>query len=203
MKIKIKEIVDIKIGYQFRKKIEPVSNGLYKVIQIRDFDENLQLRYDNLYRVVLDDFPEKHSVSKGDVLFLSRGHKNWAAPILVPLENTLAVSHFFILKIKSDIILPEYLAWYINQPPAQEFLYHNARRGSNIPLVPKSAFENLEIHLPDLATQKKIVELNRLFEKERSLVDELQKKRNILIRSVCLQAAKNNKNYIKEIKDAK
>lgn len=196
MKKKITEIADIQLGYQFRKKIEPAADGTNRVIQIRDFDNHI-LKSENLSRVHIDKSVEQYLIRKGDVLFLSRGHNNWAVPIVDDLAATVAVSHFFVIRLKQHNVLPEYLAWYINQTPAQEYLYNIARRGTHMPLIPLSAFKGLAIEIPDITTQKKIVELSNLMGKEKKLLTELQEKRALLINAVCLKASKSKKEKIK------
>ena len=47
-------------------------------------------------------------------------------------------------------VLPEYLAWFINQPPAQAYLTQQSR-GTLVKLMPKSLFEKLEVPVPPLA----------------------------------------------------
>lgn len=196
MKKKITEIADIQLGYQFRKKVEPTDDGTHWVIQIRNFDNHILSR-DNLSRVHIDKSVEQYLIRKGDVLFLSRGHNNWAAPIVENLSVTVAVSHFFVIRPKQDNISSEYLAWYINQTPAQEYLYNNARRGTHMPLIPLAAFKGLVIEIPDIMTQEKIVELSKLMEKEKKLLTELQVKKSLLINAVCLKASKSKKEKIK------
>lgn len=196
MKKKITEIADIQLGYQFRKKIEPAGDGTNRVIQIRDFDNHI-LKSDNLSRVHIDKSVEQYLIRKGDVLFLARGHNNWAAPIVDDLSATVAVSHFFVIRPKQNSILSEYLAWYINQASAKEYLYNIARRGTHMPLIPLSAFKGLAIEIPDINKQEKIVELSKLMEREKKLLTELQVKRALLINAVCLKASKSKKEKIK------
>ena len=193
MKKKITEIADVQIGYQFRKKIESVDEGTNRVIQIRDFDEHRILYKEGLSRVKIDKSAEQYLINKGDILFLSRGHRNWAASITDNYEDTIAVSHFYVLKIRNASVIPEYIAWYINQTPAQEYLHNIARRGTHMPIIPLSAFKELTVDLPDKETQKKIVELSNLMEKEKMLLNELQGKRSQLINAISLKAIKTNK----------
>lgn len=189
MKKKITEIADIQLGYQFRKKIEPADDGTHWVIQIRDFDEHHVLLKQHLSCVRIDTPVDKYLICKGDVLFLSRGHRNWAVAIVDDLESTVAASHFFVVRPKLDNVLSEYLAWYINQAPAQEYLHTNARRGTHMPLIPLSAFVGLKVDMPDIETQATIVKLSRLMEKEKQLLAVLQAKRSLLINAVCLTAS--------------
>jgi len=59
-----------------------------------------------------------------------------------------------------------------------------------MPVVPKSVFENLKVYVPDIETQKKIVKLISLTEKERNLLQSLQERRDLLIHTICLKAAR-------------
>ena len=59
MKKKITEITDIRLGYQFREKIEPVDDGTHRVIQIRDFDDHRILHKEGLSRVKINK-PAEH-----------------------------------------------------------------------------------------------------------------------------------------------
>jgi restriction endonuclease S subunit len=59
-----------------------------------------------------------------------------------------------------------------------------------MPVVPKSAFEDLEVDVPTLRTQQTIVALDKLSKKERSLLQKLEQRRSELVRASCLQAAK-------------
>ncbi len=190
MKIKIKDIADIQIGYQFRGKIEADPKGTHKVIQIRDFDEHQNLQVTNLYKVTPKYEVERYLVNKGDILFLARGHRNYAISIKNYLENTIAASYFFILRLKSENVLPGYLAWFIKQATAKAYLYNIARRGTHMPMVPKSAFGDMPIDIPDRKTQKTIINLDNLLEKERSLLHQLQEKRTLFINVICLKATK-------------
>ncbi len=174
-----------------------MESGTHKVIQIRDFDQNLALREGALSWVRIDKPGDSYLINKGDVLFLSRGHKNWAAPIVDDFRDTIAVSHFFVLKIKNKDVMPEYLVWYINQAPTQEYLQRNARHGTHMPLVPLSAFKELIVEVPEMETQKKIVELSKLMNKEKQLLNELQEKRSLLIKAVCLKASRSKKEKTK------
>jgi restriction endonuclease S subunit len=193
MKTKINDIAEIQIGYQFRGRMETIPEGTHSVIQIKDFDESQNLQTADLYKVNIKSDAERYTVNKGDILFLARGQRNYAFPIKDAPANTIAASHFFILRLLNKDILPEYLAWYIKQAPAQEYLHNIARRGTHMPIVPKSSFENMLIDIPPLEVQKTIVKLDSLLEKERYLQNKIQEKRNLLVNAVCLRKIKNNK----------
>jgi len=203
--MKFKDIAAIQIGYQHRDKGHPInidSTGTHRIIQIKDLDLEEPFKREvfgrggsapyvclnNLYQVTPAGDAERYLVSQGDVLFLSRGQRTYAVPVLQALENTVASYYFYILRPDADHVDPEYLAWFINQPTAQACL-ERLQRGSHIKIIPKSAFEELEVVLPPLATQRAIVELERLRQKEAYTMSRLVQARKRLIHALALRAA--------------
>jgi restriction endonuclease S subunit len=203
--MQLRDIAKIQIGYQHRDKGHPTnvgSTGTHRIIQIKDLD--LEERFksevikrggsapyvwpDSLYQVTPAGDAERYLVSQGDVLFLSRGQRTCAVPILQTLANTVASSYFFILRPDADRVEPEYLAWFINQPTTQACL-ERLQRGSHIKIIPKSAFAELEVVLPPLATQRAIVELERLRQKEAYTMSRLVQTRRRLVNGLALRAA--------------
>ena len=117
--MKLKDVAEIQIGYQHRDKSHPIttdSASTHRIIQIKDLD--LEERFknevierggsapymwpDNLYQVTPAGDAERYLVSQGDVLFLSRGQRTYAVPILQTLENTVASYYFYILRPDAD-----------------------------------------------------------------------------------------------------
>ena len=186
MKLLLKDIVEIQIGYQARGRIEPNPAGTFRIIQAKDFDHHNELMIEMVYKIDVERDPEKYLVHAGDVLFVSRGFHNYATAIQLPLENTLASNTFYILRVDARKILPGYLAWSINQ--AQDQL-RGMTQAQNIPLVPKAAFERMEIDLPVLSVQHTVVRLMELLKRER----DLNERRAELIQAACIHAAGQDK----------
>ena len=203
--MQLREIAAIQIGYQHRDKGHPIhmgSTGTHWIIQIKDLD--LEERFksevierggsvpyvwpDSLYQVTPTGDAERYLVSQGDVLFLSRGQHTYAVPVSQTLKNTVASYYFYILRLDTDRVDPEYLAWFINQPTTQACL-ERLQRGSHIKIIPKSAFEELEVVLPPLATQRAIVELERLRQKEDYTMSRLIQASKRLVNGLALRAA--------------
>ena len=179
MSLKIRNIVDIQIGYQFRRKVEHYPGGTHRVVQIKDFDDDNRLNTSALFRVIPERNVDRYLVNKGHVLFLSRGRRNFAFAIISDLEMTIAAGYFFILRKKSDRILPEYLAWFINQKPAQSYIQKYSR-GTVINYINRQNLENLEVAVPDLETQKKITALYNLNVRENDIITQIQDLKNVV-----------------------
>jgi len=84
--------------------------------------------------------------------------------------------------------LPEYLAWYLNDVRAQGTI-KNLARGATIPVISKELLGELEIEVPELSVQQKIVELERLRHKENSLIAEIGRLRDMMMGMICRKLA--------------
>lgn len=198
MQIQIKDLADIQIGYQHRDKAQPIgayASGSHRIIQIKDLAHaefrggiGPRVSLNNLYWITPSGDADRYQVRQGDVLFLSRGQRAIAAPVLDSVEKTLASYYFYILRPDAERVTAEYLSWFINQPTAQSYL-ERRQLGSHIKMVPKASFEELEIIVPPVATQRAIVELERLRQNEERAMAHLADARRRLITGLALKAA--------------
>lgn len=187
--MRLKDTAKVQTGLHFRGRLPVHRDGQYHVIQIKDVDSVEGLRTSDLARAQLDSATaEKYLVDAGDVLFLSRGPRQYAIHVAQPLFQTVAPSYFYILRPHLEFVLPEYLAWYINQEPFRSNL-RNHIAGSHMLFVPKATFELLEIPVPSLNEQRTIVELVAMLGQEERLSAEIMLNRKKLVESSCLAAA--------------
>lgn len=167
--MRLADACTIHTGYTARGRLEPAVIGGVLAIQLRDISPEGALDPKRLTRVQLDGLAERYFVRAGDVVFRSRGERNTASALDNRLrEPALAVLPLMVLRPKRDVVMPEYLAWAINQPPAQRH-FDSTARGTNIRMIPRSSLDDLELEVPDIETQKKIVAVDALAEQERTL----------------------------------
>ena len=156
-------------GYTARGRLEPTDAGGVLAIQLRDISPEGAVDPRRLSRVQLDDLADRYFVRAGDVVFRSRGERNTASALDERLrEPALAVLPLMVLRPKPDVVVPEYLAWAINQPSAQRH-FDAAARGTNIRMIPRSSLDDLELDVPDIETQRRIVAIDAMAEREREL----------------------------------
>ncbi len=190
MEVGIKNIANVQVGYSFRSRLEASKGGAVAVIQMKDLLDNNTVGCDELIRIDMDKVKDHHLVRKGDLVFRSRGLVSNAA---ILLENPgMAVVAAPLLRIrvtKPDRVLPEYLNWYLGQREAQVFLTSRAI-GTAQKMISKEVLENLEVLLPSLEKQKKIVELVSLSAREQTLLSGLADKRKQYISMVVTRFAK-------------
>lgn len=176
-------------GYTVRGRLEAAEDGGVLAIQLRDISADGFIDPERLTRVPLDDLPDRYFVRSGDVVFRSRGERNTASVIDKRLqEPALAVLPLLVLRPNIDVVLPEYLAWVINQQPAQRY-FDLAARGTNIRMIPRSSLDDLDLEIPDIGTQEKIVAIDALAEQERALAMLVAETRRKMLSMILVERA--------------
>jgi len=132
-----------------------------------------------------------HQVLPGDILFRSRGQSTTASIVREALPNTIAAAPLMRIRVTAtNLVLPEYLNWYLNQRPAQAYFTNNAK-GTMQMMVDKSTLENLEVAVPSLEKQHQIVALADLMDQEQSLMQKLSDKHRQRTNRLLLKLAEN------------
>jgi len=190
MKIEIKKMATVRMGYSFRSRLEASGNGDVSVIQMKDLSGNNIVDCSELVKTYIERVKEHHLARKKDLIFRSRGHVTTAAILIEDLTKTVVAAPLLRIRItQPDMILPEYLNWYISQRDAQHFLTSRAK-GTVQKMISKRALEDLEVPVPSLERQKKIVQLALLSAREQSLLQQLSEKREQYIGAVLMRFAK-------------
>jgi hypothetical protein len=173
LKKRVKHISSIQTGL-FAK---PSGAGDVVYLQARHFDEQGQLLATLHPDLMAQDVSEKHLLKPGDVLFAAKGAKNFAAVYTALHKPAVASTSFFVIRISSRQILPEYLAWFLNSPATQTLLKAQAK-GTSIPSISKQVLESLELSAPSLEKQEAIVQITRLRNQEKALKQQMESLRD-------------------------
>lgn len=186
----LSRICTIQTGFTARGRLDPAEHGNVLALQLRDVAPNGSIAAKNLTCIYLDPVPEKYLVRTGDVVFRSRGERTTAAVIDASFPApTVAVLPLMILRSDPEVLSGAYLAWVINQEPAQRHFEESAQ-GTSLRMVSRSSLEDLKISVPSFATQQKILQLNALAERERDLAEQLTLKQHELIRRLLVERAR-------------
>ncbi len=173
-------ICSIHTGFTTRARLEPAQNGGMPMIQLGDISADGRVDFHRLTRINRDDILDRHLVRTGDVVFRSRGDRNTAVALDESFEEpALAVLPLMILRPNLDVATPQYLAWAINQPTSQRH-FDSTAYGTKMRMVPRTALEQLQIDVPDMATQHQILAIDALAERERALAILAAEKRRTL-----------------------
>ncbi|MFD2249292.1 hypothetical protein FHS82_003053 [Pseudochelatococcus lubricantis] len=190
--MRLADVCIIHTGYTARGRLEPMAAGGVLAIQLRDISSEGHIHPERLARVQLEDLADRYFVRAGDVVFRSRGDRNTASALDERLqEPALAVLPLMVLRPNLEVVTPAYLAWAINQPPAQRH-FDAAARGTNIRMIPRSSLDSLELDVPDIETQEKIVAVDALAERERLLSQLAAETRRQMISLILVEQANRN-----------
>ncbi len=185
MKTLIKDITHIQTGL-FAK---PLGEGDLIYLQVKHFDENGKLQSALHGDLLSAHVSKKHLLKNGDVLFAAKGTKNFAVVFENHNEPSVASTSFFVIRPADDKVLPQFLAWYLNNHSTQILLKGQAI-GTSIPSISKQVLEHLEISIPSIETQKTILQITKLRNKEKSLKQKIETLREKQIQQQIFNAIK-------------
>ncbi len=174
--MKLKDISNLRTGLvTARKKASAVDGDTYsyKAVTLKSFNRNgcLSVKY-------LDNFTSKEQINKNyltqynDILVRLR-EPNIAVLIDEDNINLLIPSLVATVRVDSDSVDSKFLTYYLNSTTAKRAL-KSSITGTAINMIKTKELEDLEIKLPSLEEQKKIVKFLDLTNKEIDLLEELK-----------------------------
>ena len=166
------DVASISAGYPFRGKIDALSKGDVAVIQMRNADPENGIDWEGLARIELPRESEKAFLMPGDVILSTRGGRNFPYCIKERDERVVCSPHFFVIRVRTDAILPQFLAWQMMQKPAQDHFAAGAT-GSYILNLKREVVENLPVAIPPLPQQQHIADLDLAVRGERGILTQL------------------------------
>ena len=170
------KMASISAGYPFRGKIDQLPKGDIAVIQMRNADPGTGIDWAGLSHVELPRASEKAFLRSGDIILSTRGSRNFAYCIDANRGHVVCSPHFFIIRLTWGSVLPEFLAWQINQKPAQNCFAAGAT-GTYILNLKRAVVEGLRVAVPSIAQQQRIVELDKAARTERLVLNRLVENR--------------------------
>jgi restriction endonuclease S subunit len=192
VKVLLRDIATIQMGYSFRSRLQSADSGAVAVIQMKDLTDQNTVNCNNLTLTDISKLNENHYVKKGDLIFRSRGLCATSAIVLDDPGIAVVSSPLLRIRLTASGVMPEYLNWFISQLPAQIFLASRAK-GTTQQMISKEALEQLEVLLPPLEKQKSIAALAALADDEQRILKQLAIKRKQYISATLIREAQENK----------
>ncbi|MFA4943750.1 MAG: hypothetical protein WC789_03500 [Lentisphaeria bacterium] len=172
-----------------RDATRAVPTGSCHLIRIGDISQDGTWLKDAFVRIEPNE-PVKVDLflRPGDVLFPNRGTRATAIVYSLNLPNTLAGAQFFILRPNPDRVLPEYLAWFLRTEEAARY-FEGRRKGTYVQIIQRSDLAEMEMPVPPLAVQRKIVDVASLALAERAMMERLARLKSKLLNGQLMAAA--------------
>ncbi|NHN89472.1 restriction endonuclease subunit S domain-containing protein [Acetobacter conturbans] len=173
-KTDLSAVTTISAGHPFRGRIDPVEGVETAVVQMRDTSSS-GVDWTSCVRTEVAGRREPDWLRSGDILFPARGNVSQAVLIDEHIGSLQAVAapHFFLLRVKRSDMLPAYLAWWLNQEPAQRHLEQNAQSSTLVRNIGRPVLESVPVVLPSLHQQHQIAGLASAMQQEEALLRRL------------------------------
>lgn len=166
------EVAEIAAGHPLRSGVDELPAGDIGVIQMRNVDLETGVNWASVSRVELPPARRLEFLNPGDVIFSTRGARTYAVALRAPPFPAVCSPHFFVLRIRRFALEPRFLAWQINQAPAQEYLQREAT-GSHILNIRREVIERLKVLIPSPERQAAIVAFAEDAAREKHLLSAL------------------------------
>lgn len=167
------ELAEIGAGHPFRSAFTAAADGPVAVVQLRDLRAGKSVDWPLLQRTHLVGRKPPDVLRDGDIIFASRGTRFAAAAIHQPPLPAVCSQHFFVLRPRLGVpVLPAYLAWVLNSPPAQRTFAQSAEGSSQLS-VRKPVLAQLRVPLVPLERQHAIVQFVQAAQDEQRTLERL------------------------------
>ncbi len=183
LQVALSEITTISAGHPFRGRIPEKSGSDIRVVQMKNISSGSGVCWDAVIETELSGKKEPNWLMDGDVLFAARGSRNYAAIVDQLKGKVVSAPQLYILRVKGQSLLPEFLVWQLNQKPMQTY-FDRAAEGSFTKSVRRSVLEKAFLTVPPIEKQKQILRLHLTLLQEKRLYAELSQNADKLMNAI-------------------
>lgn len=185
--MKLGDIADVRMGYPFRSRLEHDPAGDVAVIQMKDIDDANLLHTEDAIKISLPEGKGHHLIQEGDLVFRSRGRSNSVALVAADIGEAVLAAPMLLIRPRK--VLPAYLHWFINLPATQANLAVLAE-GTSVRMISKEALLDMDVPVPSMSRQRRIVDVARLAQREQALMAGIAAQRKRLAEGILMRYAR-------------
>lgn len=155
--VPLKEVASFFRGYNVGSKNKESADGEFRIVRLSDV-QNGKLMMDTISRYDIENNARisMYELQEDDVIISIRGNSLKTATIPADTEGLLLSQNFIGIRCKSRLN-PDFLKVYLESPLGQ-YLLTNKMAGTAIPTLSRKDIETLEIPLPSIEEQNKIMD---------------------------------------------
>jgi len=195
LKVKLGDIATVRTGLVVARKKAQVDSEqkiTYSQVSLRCFGSSVVLDHEHTdVFVSAEALDAKYFTQEGDILVRLRS-PSLALYVEKEDEGLLINSLLCIIRMDTQNVDAKYVAYYINSKTAERQLRLDMQ-STAIPMVKTRDLENLDIVLPPLAEQKRLVALLDLSQKEQDLLQKLIDEKKQLSQTILDTIIQQNK----------
>jgi len=172
--MRLNEIATINSGHPFRGRIQEKLGAGMVAVQMKNILPDQSIDWAGCTEAQPASKRAPDWLKPGDVLFAARGNNNYAVLIDESITDLQAVPapHFFVLRSKTRELIPDFLAWLLNQPHSQRHFQREAE-GTFTKSIRRSVLAATPVVLPSMSKQRTIIHLANALNKKQQLMEQL------------------------------
>ncbi len=176
--MQVKDLCTIRVGYSFRSRVIDDPEGTTKIVQPKNISSDGTISF-NGSTLLRTQVTPRSPLKNGEVLVLNKGHFAAAVFDMPQGETWVTTASVMVITLTSKEVIPEYIALYLNSTKGQRKL-SSLQELSSIPFVKRKNIEKMEIPVPSISKQKKLVEMNNAI----SNYTELTKRKTQILKNL-------------------
>ena len=181
--VALRELGNIRRGHISTTRSSNLADpSSVRALQMGDLPQDGSIPWAPLRRVQPAGSWKTSVIQDGDVVLPLRSTRVSAVVARGVLPRTVAVGHWAIITA-GPTVLPEYLAWYLAHPTMAR-QWRQAEVGSKLAFVPLAAVREMQVEVPPLDVQQRIVTVHALHKRLTGLEQQLQDARNEYVHAV-------------------
>lgn len=170
--MRIGDFCSIRLGHSFRRRLTNASDGNVLVIQPKNISPEGFISFGQ-GEPVRTDVSVSKPLQLDDILIVNRGRFSAAVFDLPNSDAWIVPSSILVLSLKTESVLPEYVACYFNSSGGQQLLRRHCEH-STVPFISARNLANIDIPIPPLDRQKALIAFDRAVTKYTCLSNRKQ-----------------------------
>jgi hypothetical protein len=166
---------EIRTGHAFRERLLDDPDGNVSVIQPKDIQRDGTVSFLE-GRSLRTGVSSPRTLKQDEVLVVNRARIAAAVFDFSPEDRWIVPSSIMVLTLRRDIVLPQYIAIYLNSPEGQR-MFRRHFEHSTIPFISTGNFGSMDVPVPPLDRQIALIEYHEMTRKYKVLT---QRKHELL-----------------------
>ncbi|MBI3136094.1 MAG: restriction endonuclease subunit S [Bacteroidetes bacterium] len=172
----LKDCADIFTGLTVRGRVENDPSGECLLIQYMNVHPEKGIDFSTCHKIKTALLPSHQVLQKGDILLMAKGGKTFAY-IFNEDVTAAAVSVFLIIRVTTKSVLAPWLALFLNHGSGSQQL-EKKKEGTAVLNLNKSEVDNLELNVPDVMHQQRVIAIMGLWEREKQITMQMIERKN-------------------------
>lgn len=188
-RVRLEDVAEVRTGLAKGKKDvkDPVRRPYLRVANVQDGHLDLrEIKHISVAKAEVD----RYTLAEGDILLTEGGDADklgrgtmWRNEV----PNCLHQNHIFVVRVRRDQLLPDYLVWMTNSPHGREYFRRCSKQSTNLASINTRQLKRYPLVLPRITEQRGIARVLRAADHSLDTVQGLLKARRKLKRGLLQQ----------------